>query len=450
MKGDTHISRRTVLRGFGAALSLPLLEAMTRRTARGAAVGEAPRRMAFIYVPNGIHMPDWTPAAEGKLDALPSILAPLEKHKRELLVLSGLTLNGARALGDGGGDHARSVAAFLTGAHPLKTGGTDIRNGVSVDQLAAEAIGSRTRFASLELGCEPSAKSGNCDSGYSCIYSSNMSWRSPTQPMSKEINPRSVFDRLFGNESPAELAKSKALRQANHKSVLDFVQEDARRLERQLGAKDRQKLGEYFEAVRDIERRTAEADKLAAREPDVPDYPRPAGVPSDKAEHVRLMFDMMTLAMRTDSTRVLSMMITNAGSNRSYPDIGVSDGHHNLSHHGNDPEKQAKISKINRHHVSLLAHFLDGLAAVEDGEGSLLDHSMIVYGSGIGDGNRHNHHDLPILVAGQGRGALSGGRHVQYPQETPLTNLYLSLLDAMDAPVKSMGDSTGRLDQLRG
>ncbi len=444
------ISRRTILRGMGTALSLPLLQAMIPRTALGTAVGESPKRLAFIYVPNGMHMPDWTPDSEGPLDKLPSTLQPLEKHKSRLNVLSGLTLNGGRALGDGPGDHARSVASFLTGAHPQKTDGKDIRNGISVDQVAADKIGRQTRFASLELGCEPSSQGGRCDSGYSCVYTSNMSWRSETQPMAKEINPRSVFDRLFGNEVDVERKKSRTLRDENRKSILDFVQEDASSLKRRSGAVDKQKLDEYLHAVREIERRVEESEKLASRETDVPDFPRPAGVPADKDEHIRLMFDMMVLAMQTDTTRVLSFMITNAGSNRSYREIGASEGHHSLSHHGGNKDKQAKIAKINRHHVTQLAYFFDKLAAVKEGERSLLDNSMIVYGSGLGDGNRHNHDDLPILLAGAGGGAIKAGRHLEYRKDTPLTNLYLSLLDYAGAPTEKLADSTGRLDGLEG
>jgi len=447
MKGQTHISRRTILQGFGTAVSLPLLEAMIPRTALGSpkSGSAVPRRMAFVYVPNGMHMPDWTPEQEGPLDKLPSILQPLAPHKSKMNVLSGLTLNGARSLGDGPGDHARSVAAFLTGAHPHKTDGKDIENGRSVDQVAAAKIGRHTRFPSLELGCEPSSQGGRCDSGYSCIYTSNMSWRSPTQPMTKEINPRSVFDRLFGNNNDAEKKKNRAQRDENRKSVLDFVREDASSLQKRLGANDRAKVDEYLHAVREIERRVEESEKLAEREIEVPDFPRPEGVPADKDEHIRLMFDMMALAMATDSTRVLSFMITNAGSNRSYNHIGVRQGHHSLSHHGGNRDKQSQISKINHHHVKQLGYFFDKLAAVQEGERSLLDNSLIVYGSGIGDGNRHNHDDLPILLAGSGGGAIETGRHLRYKDETPLTNLYLSMLGIAGAPTDKLADSTGKL-----
>jgi hypothetical protein len=374
----------------------------------------------------------------------------LEAHKPKLTVLSGLTLNGGRALGDGPGDHARCVASYLTGAHPYKTDGKDIRNGISVDQAAAQAIGDRTRFASLELGCEASAQAGRCDSGYSCVYTSNMSWRSETSPMAKETNPRAVFDRLFGSGDSQEDSKSRAERDRHRKSILDFVADDATALRQNLGAADQRKLDEYLYAVRQIERRVEESERLIGREDraTAADFPRPSGVPKAFEEHVRLMMDMMALAWATDSTRILTFMYTNAGSNRSYPDIRVPEGHHALSHHGNDPGKQAQISKINRHHVTLLQYFLDRLDSIEEAGASLLDHAMIVYGSGLGDGNRHNHDNLPILLAGRGGGTIAAGRHVRYPQETPLTNLYLAMLDRVGAPAERFSDSTGKLEGL--
>ena len=441
------MSRRTVLRGMGTAMALPLLDAMMPRSARAAAASKPPVRMAFLFTANGKHMPDWTPKDEGKLTDLPSILKPLEAHKSNLLVLSGLTLNGGRALGDGPGDHARCVASFLTGAHPKKTDGKGISNGVSVDQIAAQAIGQKTRFPSLELGTEPSSQGGRCDSGYSCIYTSNMSWRTPTSPMTKEINPRAVFDRLFGNSDKAGEQKSRAKRDRYRKSILDLVAEDASDLKRKLGAGDVRKLDEFTFAVRQIEKQIEESEKLATQETDVPDFPRPAGVPRDFGEHVRLMMDMMVLAMQTDSTRTLTFMYTNAGSNRSYNVVDVRRGHHTLSHHGRDREKQADISKINRYHSTLLAHFLDRLAGVKEAGGTLLDHSMVLFGSGLGDGNRHNHDNLPILLAGRG-GSLKSGRHVRYPFNTPLTNLYRSMLSRAGATTDKYSDSTGPLDGL--
>ena len=448
---STLISRRTVLRGMGTAVALPLLDSMMPRSIRAAASAQKPpARMAFLYVPNGMHMPDWTPDSEGSNFDIKPTLEPIAQFKDDMTMLSGLTLNGARALGDGGGDHARSVAAFLTGAHPKKTNGADINNGISVDQVAAEKIGDQTRLPSLELGLEQSAQAGNCDSGYSCVYTSNMCWRTPTSPVAKEVDPTAVFDRLFGSGKEFEEKQAKSKREQYKKSVLDLVREDANDLRRKLGSTDQRKLDEYLFAVRSVERQIAGADKLSGKEQGVPDFPRPAGVPEEFDKHLELMFSLMTLAFQTDSTRVITFMFTNAGSNRSYPQIDVGDGHHSLSHHGNNKEKQEQISKINRYHVSQLAYFLKKLSDVREGEGRLLDNCMVMYGSGIGDGNRHNHDDLPIVLFGKGGGTIKPGRHIRYEKETPLTNLYLSMLDRVGASVSNLGDSTGRLEHLDG
>ncbi|MGA2034148.1 MAG: DUF1552 domain-containing protein [Thermoguttaceae bacterium] len=442
MSQNRQVSRRTVLRGIGTAIALPWLESIMPQISQ-AAEGGAPRRTAFFSVPNGIHMPDWTPKEEGPLDLLPPILAPLEPIKSSVTVLSGLTLDGGRPHRDGPGDHARSAASFLTGAHPYKTNGKDIRNGVSVDQAAAEKLGHLTRFASLELGGERSALAGNCDSGYSCAYTSNISWRTPTSPLSKEVNPRAVFDRLF---SPAELTAVDRARRAEQerrrKSILDFAAEDAAELRRQLDPSDGRKLDEYLYAVREVERRLQKAEATAS----APAGVRPAGTPGDFAEHVRLLMDMIVLAFQTDSTRIATFMYLNEGSNRSYPEIGVRAGHHELSHHGGNPEKQAQISKINRFHLGLLAGFLAKLNAAKEGDGTLLDSAMIMYGSGISDGNRHNHDDLPIVLAGRGGGTIAAGRHLTFAKETPLTNLYLAMLDRMGVAMPKFSDSTGKLE----
>jgi hypothetical protein len=450
MNSKLQIDRRTLLRGAGTAMALPLLEAMIPSALRAAPDDRPPVRMAFLYVPNGMHMPDWTPKEKGSDFELGSILQPLEQYKSEMTVLSGLTLNGARALGDGGGDHARSVAAYLTGAHPKKTDGSDIHNGVSVDQVAAGQIGMQTKLPSLELGLERSAPAGRCDSGYSCVYTSNMSWRSATSPVAKEVDPAAVFDRLFGDVAKNDSLASRSKRDRYKISVLDFVLEDANRLRGKLGHADQQKLDEYLFAVRDIERRVENSRKLRNVEAGVPDFPRPAGVPREFAEHTRLMFDLMALALQTNSTRVLTFMYTNAGSNRSYKQIGVSEGHHSLSHHGKDPKKQEKISKINHYHATLLAYFIEKLSSTPEAGGTLLDNCMVMYGSGIGDGNRHNHDDLPIVLLGKGSGSIKTGRHLEFPRNTPLTNLYVSLLERMGVHVDSFGDSTGRLENLSG
>jgi hypothetical protein len=448
----TPMSRRTILRGLGTAIALPWLEAMgpvASAAGTGAsAASAAPRRMAFFYVPNGVHMPDWTPVGGGSALNLPEILRPLAPFHDDLLVLTGLTQDGAFAHGDGGGDHARSLASFLTGTHPLKTAGFGIKAGVSVDQLAASQVGKSTRFPSLELGIDRGAQAGNCDSGYSCAYSSNISWRSESTPMAKEINPQLVFERLFAGQLSTETAEAKARRQAYRKSVLDFALEDARLLRSKLGQVDRQKVDEYLTSVREIEGRLARVDKAVAV--DLKGVKHPTGVPRENQEHIRLMFDVLALAFQTDSTRIATFVYANEGSTKSYKFIGVPEGHHDLSHHGKDADKQAKIKKINIYHIEQFAYFLQKLRSIREGEGTVLDHSMIVYGSGISDGDRHNHDDLPILVAGKGGGTLKGGRHLVYPKNTPLNNLYLSMLERVGMPGSRLGDSTGPLPKLDG
>ena len=440
------LSRRTFLRGLGVALPLPWLEIMGPQNSWAEAADPrsiAPNRMAFLYVPNGKHMPDWTPQKEGAGYDLPPILEPLAGVKDKLTVLSGLAADGARPHGDGGGDHARAMAAFLTGAHPNKTDGTDIRSGISVDQVAAAQIGDRTRLASLEIGTEHGSMAGNCDSGYSCVYSSTMSWRSATQPLPKEVNPKLVFERLFGSGDPAQ-----ANRRAQQKSILDFVREDSKGLENRLGKSDGRKLDEYFTAIRDIELRMERAENLPPVK--VPDFPPPGGIPESYEEHIRLMCDLTVLAFQADVTRVATFVLANEASNKPYSFIDVPEGHHDLSHHGGDAAKQAKIRKINLFHTRQLAYLLERLDATPEGDGTLLDHSMIAYGSGIHDGNSHNHENLPILLAGGGGGTLSPGRHLRYPEGTPLNNLWLSMLKRMDATVEKLGDSTGALTNLSG
>jgi hypothetical protein len=444
---DLRLSRRTVLRGLGTAIALPWLEAMLPRTLLGApAKAAAPRRMAFLYVPNGIDMANWTPAAEGALTTLPATLQPLAPFREELLVLSGLTLDKARPNGDGPGDHARAMASFLTGRQARKTHGADIRVGVSVDQFAAQRVGKATRFASLEIGCEGGKNSGNCDSGYSCAYSANLAWRTESSPVAKETNPRLVFERLFAAPGRGD---DKALRRERYKqSILDFVGEDARQLGNRLGGADRNKLDEYLTGLREIEQRLARVEKVEVG--GAVTAARPTGIPKDYREHLRLMADMLALAFQADLTRFATFVLANDGSNRSYRDYGVPEGHHDMSHHGGSKEKKAKVQKINQFHIEQVAYLLGKLKAVKEGDGTLLDNCMIVYGSGIGDGNRHNHNDLPILLAGKGGGTLKAGRHVRYPNETPLMNLYLCMLDRVGVTVDSFGDSTGRLPSLEG
>ncbi|MCS7166693.1 MAG: DUF1552 domain-containing protein [Gemmatales bacterium] len=438
-----RISRRTVLKGMGATIALPLLEAMIPIPSLAAPSTPKPvKRLAFFYVPNGIHMPAWTPTKLGRDFDLPYILEPLKPFKDDLLVLSGLTLDKARPNGDGPGDHARAMASFLTGVQARKTAGADIRAGISVDQVAAQHYGKQTRFASLELGCEPSRTSGNCDSGYSCAYSSTISWRGESTPLPKDINPRSVFDRLFGRGAGI----GGAAKPDRQKSILDFVLDQAHELRRELGQNDQRKLDEYFTSVREIERRIQQAEKEAPQS--VAGISRPAGIPQDYAEHIRLLCDLLVLAFQTDQTRIATMVFANEGSNRSYRFINIPEGHHDLSHHGRDPVKLDKIRAINRFHMEQFARFIGQLKAIQEGDGTLLDNCMIVYGSGIGDGNRHNHDDLPILLVGRGGGALKTGRHLRYPKETPLMNLYLVLLDQLGIHLEKFGDSNGRLPDL--
>lgn len=450
---NSPLPRRSVLRGLGTLIALPWLEAMApswKRTARAATVAgkEHPLRMAFCFVPNGAHMPDWTPPAEGADFELPAILEPLKAVKKDVCVLTGLTHDKARANGDGPGDHARSLSCFLTGCQPVKTDGANIRVGISVDQIAAQRHGHRTRLPSLEIGCDRGAQSGNCDSGYSCAYSSNISWRSPTTPAGKEVDPRLVFERLFASESAQESAQVREKRRKHRRSVLDFALQDAKQLESRLGANDRRKLDEYLSGIREVETRLAWAEKINAA--DLPHVDKPDGIPQEYADHLRVMTDLLVLAFQGDATRIATFMYANEGSNRPYPFIEVSEGHHDLSHHGNDPEKQAKIARINRFHITQFAYLLERLRGIAEGDETLLDHAMIVYGSGISDGNRHNHDNLPLLLAGSGCGTILPGRHLVYPGETPLTNLYVSMLERFDAPVEQVGDSNGALPGLSG
>ena len=450
MSNPNQVCRRTFLKGLGAAVSLPMLESMNPvRALAGAASAKPPVRMAFMFVPNGVHMEEWKPAATGAHHDLPRILKPLTPVKHDLCVLSGLTQDKGRANGDGAGDHARSAGVFLTGVQPLKSEGSEIRAGVSVDQFAAQKIGHKTRFASLELGTERGRQSGKCDSGYSCAYSNNVSWRDGTTPMAKETNPRLVFERLFGNGPKSERNESVARRQRYQKSILDFVLEDARSLTRKVSGNDRQKLDEYLTAVREIEQRIQRAEgESVSKSTVLAGLGKPEGVPDSYQEHIRLMGDMMILAFQTDVTRVSTFMLANAGSNRSYRPIGVNEGHHSLSHHQNDRDKLEKISKINTFHVEQLSYMLQKMKSIPEGDGSLLDHCMIVYGSGISDGNRHNNENLPIVLAGRGGGWIRPGRHIQYSGDTPLNNLFVTMLNQAGATTDSFNDSTGTLPFL--
>lgn len=441
------ISRRTVLRGVGTALALPLLEGMLPLTALAQSAKPQAKRMAFMFVPNGINMADWRPVATGKDFTLPYLLEPFKNVRDSISVLTGLTQDKARANGDGAGDHARSAAAWLTGCQPRKTSGANIRAGISADQIAARALGRQTKFASLEIGCERGGMAGDCDSGYSCAYSSSIAWSGESTPVAKEVDPRLVFERLFGVSDPNETREVRERRKLYNQSVLDFVQEDANRLKKQLGLQDQRKLDEYFAGVRDIEQRLAWQEK-ATKDVRLSGLNIPAGVPKDYDEHIRLMGDMMILAFQADLTRVCTFMFANEGSNRSYRQIKIDEGHHELSHHGRQKEKLEKIRAINRFHTEQLAYILEKMQSIKEGDSTLLDNSLIVYGSGISDGDRHNHDDLPILLAGKAGGSLKMGHHTVYPQNTPMNNLLLALLDRTGVRVDTLGDSTGRLQPL--
>ena len=442
-----HLSRRAVLRGLGTTIALPLLDSMVPAFAASRRLIEkAPRRMAFVYIPNGAIMQDWTPENTGVDYGLKSILQPLEPFRNDVSVLSGLAQHNGNALGDGPGDHARAAATFLTGVHPKKTDGADIRAGISVDQVAAQRIGHKTRFGSIELGTEPGRLAGNCDSGYSCAYSNSISWRSPKTPNPPEINPRLVFERLFGDVRTGETPRARARRLRQDESILDFVQQDTKKLQRTLGATDRRKLDEYLAGIREIERRISSDENQSAQLP--PDLEKPAGIPVEFTDHIKIMFDLMTVALQADMTRVVTFMVGREGSNRTYREIGVPDPHHGLTHHQDDQEKIDKISKINRFHVEQFSYLLEKMRSVSDGDGTLLDNSMVVYGSSLGDGNRHTHHDLPVLLAGRAGGTVKAGRHLVYRENTPLNNLYVSMLDRLDIPAETLGDSSGKLEHL--
>ncbi len=452
---NTDFSRRRFLRGLGISMGLPFLSSIAPVSSALAAAAKPkfalthdgkPLRMAFLYVPNGVNVANWKPTGEGADFQLSPTLAPLANVKDQLQVLSGFEQRFGWSNGDGGGDHARANSTILTGARPKKTAGSDIRLGVSVDQMAAQYVGAQTRFSSLELSCDGVRKSGACDSGYSCAYQFNISWRSETSPIAPESNPRLVFERLFGAGKGEERQKNFELRQSRQKSILDFVMDDARTLHRGLGRNDQHKLDEYLTSVREIEQRIQKAEKFG-KLPD-PKSEVPAGIPADYQQHIRLMMDMLVLAFQTDSTRVSSFMLAHDGSNRNFKEIGVSDGHHNLSHHQNNPEILAKIAQIDLFYTQQLAYFLERLKATKEGDRNLLDNSMIVYCGGLSDGNRHAHDNLPVILAGRAGGVLKSGRHVNVGEKTPMNNLYVRMLNIMGVKTDRFGDSTNALTTI--
>lgn len=440
------LARRSFLRGMGVAVGLPFLDAMMPALARAQNVKKPPVRLAFFYVPNGIDMPNWNLNYTGQLGELPRILKAMEPVRKDFIVLNNLTQNYARGLLDGGGDHGRCAANYLTGAH-VKKSTTEIHvdGPMSMDQLIATRIGNQTKFASLEIGMEDPRQSGSCDSGYSCAYTNNMAWKSSTQPLPPILDPRILFERLFGANADltlAERAKENRVRRA----VLDLVQEQTKQLQRELGPTDRHKLDEYLTGIRSIEERLERAAKDET--PVHPGMGKPAGAPVDFAEHFKLLTDMQLVAFQADLTRISTFMITREGTSRPYRELGISDGHHPLSHHGGNVDYLGKITAINEYHVKNFAGYVERISKLQEGDGRLMDNLMIVYGAGLNDGNGHLHEDLPTLLVGGGGGTLKPGRRVVFRRETPFCNLHLSLMDRMGVEVDSFGDSTGRLPGL--
>ena len=437
------LARRSFLRGMGTAVALPFLDAMVPAFA-AAGQGKPPVRMAFVYVPNGMDMRNWNPNYEGKLGELPHILKPLEAVKDDVLMLGNLTHNTGRALLDGAGDHGRCCGSYLTGIQ-VKKSLVDIKAGVSMDQIVAKQMGGATRFPSLELGLEDARQSGDCDSGYSCAYTNNLAWRSETQPLPPTLDPRVLFERLFGDG--VALSPEARVRQAKYRrSILDFVTQDTKKLESGLGPTDRRKLDEYLSSIREVERQLEKAEKDNAQID--PHMEKPYGVPADFAEHFRLMTDMMTIAMQADLTRVMTFLVTHEGTSRAYREIGIADGHHPLTHHRNQEDLMEKVARINCYHMEQFAKWVKKLKGIPEGDGSLLDNTMIVYGAGLADGNRHTHEDLPTLIVGRGGKTIQTGRRVVYRRETPMCNLFLSMMDRMGVRMEHFGDSTGKSEGL--
>jgi len=451
------LTRRHFLRGLGACMALPAFESLrpfgllaTEAKAAGklavSATG-APLRMAYVYFPNGAIQPAWWPKGEGKEFELARTMQPLAGVKHQLQVLGGMDHVNATPGPDGAGDHARASGTFLTGVRVKKTAGSDIQAGISIDQVAAQQIGHLTRFPSLELTCDAVRKSGNCDSGYSCAYQYNLSWRSPNTPVAPEPNPRLLFERLFGAGAPGERAASLKRRQAQQRSIMDFVLDDARSLQGQLAYRDKQKLDEYLFSVREIEKRIEKAERFGTAAD--PAITTPAGVPSSYEDYIQVMFDMMILAFQTDSTRIATFLLANEGSNRAFSEIGIAEGHHFLTHHQNRQDMIDKVAEIDLFYMKHFARFLEKMEKTKDVDGkSLLHNSMIVYGSGNADGNRHSHVNLPVLLAGGGGGTLTPGRHAKFGG-VPMSNLLLSLADRLGVQgVERLGDSTGRVEAI--
>jgi Protein of unknown function (DUF1552) len=438
------MGRRTVLRGMGATLALPLLEAMMTSASAAETAAKARMRLQVIYMPNGMMMPNFTPAQKGEGYALTPILKPLEPYREKFTVISGLAHKQAEALGDGGGDHGRSCGSYLTGVHVKKTEGADITSGPSLDQIVAQQFSEQTQIPSLELGLDPPSLVGSCDTGYSCAYTNTLSWRTASTPLPVTINPREVFERIFGDGDSLD-AKTRLVRLRRQASILDSVAEDARHLSGSMGADDKKKIEEYMQSIRDIERRIQKMEQGGPSAAALPAYARPSGIPDSFEEYARMMIDLQVLAYQADMTRVGTFMVGREVSGRSYPEIGVADAHHPLSHHGNDPEKIAKLTKINVLHMEQVAYYLKRMSETKDGEGTLLDHSLLLAGASLADSNTHQHTNLPVIVAG---GLVKGNRHMVVSDDTPMTNLMLSMMDTLGVKQDRLGDSTGRLAGL--
>ena len=446
-----HLPRRTFLRGLGASVALPLLDSMVPALTAQELTSAAPvKRLGIIYVPNGVFMDNWTPPEGGSDFSLPSTMEPLAPFQDQMLVLTGLSNKMGDAWpGEGAGDHARAAGAYLTGVHPKKTEGADLQAGLSMDQIIARQLGQHTQLTSLELSLESRENVGACDPGYACAYANTLCWSSATTPLPMENNPRVVFERLFGGNESTDPEAWRARREEDS-SILDAVGDKIAKLQGDLGHRDQLKLDEYLESIRNAERRIQMAEAQSERE--LPVIEQPAGVPATFQEHAKIMFDLQLLAFQADLTRVITFMVGHETSQRAYPEIGVPDAHHPLSHHGGSAEKIEKLIRVNGYHAEMFAYYLDRMKNTPDSEGSLLDNSTILYGSGMSDGNGHNHHNLPTLIVGGGTGSIKGNRHLVYPreQETPITNLFLDLLEKFDIPLESFGDSTRNLNVLAG
>jgi hypothetical protein len=440
------LSRRTVLRGIGATIALPLLDGMV--PAFAAASPTPVRRFGAIYVPNGMNIWNWTPSTEGAAFELSPILKTLAPFRDQLVVVSGLGNSAADPVpGEGSGDHVRAQTAFLTGAHARKTEGLDLHAGISMDQIIAKEFGQQTQLASLELALENNETAGGCENGYSCTYSGTLAWSSPTTPLPMETNPRAVFERMFGDADSTDRRARLARIQDDH-SVLDAVTKELARLQRTIGAPDQRKLTEYLDAVRDLERRIQKAEEQSDQE--LPIVEQPQGIPGDFEEYAKLQFDLMALAYQTDLTRVATVLMAREQSTRTYPEIGVPEGHHPVSHHQNRPEMLEKLAKINMYHLTLFAHLLEKLRSTPDGDGTLLDHVMILYGAGMSNPDAHIHYNLPLVLVGGGAGQLKGGRHLRFADRTPMANLHRTVLGKMGIPVERFADSNGQVDLLSG